>query len=323
MTIPVGQEIFSDPVTLPFCTGPDDPNVQGRSLAVSFHISGKSGRITYHSAAYQISFLTGSGSGDRTREENDASYPYSTLSWYFIAGVDVVAPAETRVLVGSGSSSADGTFSTINGHDRFIDNMSRRLHAAYGNRISVVNTGIGGDVAALPGPGGLQFIAQYFQQRLDREVIGISGVTDTVLYLGVNDYTIALQESDATIQAYRDIVARLHAAGINVVMSTITSTVGQAGRGGSADGLANYARVNAFIRNSGGLFDSVADFYVATADASKGSIEDQTAPLFPEFAAHSSFNPAPDFLHQGRAGMQAEAATLDLSFFAGPSTRGR
>jgi hypothetical protein len=74
--------------------------------------------------------------------------------------------------------------------------------------------------------------------------------------------------------------------------------------------LAQAAAINAFIRNSGGTFDSVADFDAATVGPD--------GVLLPQYAIHSSGNPAPDYLHVGRAGMQAEAFSLDLSFFAGP-----
>ena len=190
--------------------------------------------------------------------------------------------------------------------------MARRLHEVYGNRVSVVNEGIGGDVAALPGPGGLQFIQQYLQTRLDRDVIGASGVTHVILYVGVNDPTIAMQNADATIAAYQSIVGRLHAKGIKVIMATITSTVGEAGIGGTATALADYAAVNQYIRTSG-LFDSVADFNLATSNPATGDQSQDTATLFPQFAAHSTIDSTADYLHQGRAGMQAEANTLDLS----------
>ncbi len=310
--IPVGEEIYSDAVTLPFVSGPNDPVVQGRKLAISFYVQGTSGRITQHGSAFQTSYLTGTGTGDKTAEETDAAFPYTTNSWYFVDAVDVVAPRETRVLVAFGSSSPDGTSSTFNGNDRFEDDMSRRLHAVYGSRISVVNQGIGGDTAAVTpttptpparGPSVLN--------RLDRDVLGTSGVTDVLLYVGTNDFGNAGLTADVTIEAYREISSRIKAAGIKLIGSTLTSTVNMpSGNYGTPFGLAQAAAINDFIRNSGGVFDSVADFELATSGPD--------GVLRPEYATHSSGNPAPDYLHLGRAGMQAQAFTLDLSFFAGP-----
>src|SRR5207244_4669955 len=75
---------------------------------------------------------------------------YEMSSWLFVDGVDVLAAADTRVLVGAGSSSVDGSITTPGNNDRFLNWMSRRLHDAFGQHVSVVNAGIGGDVAATP-----------------------------------------------------------------------------------------------------------------------------------------------------------------------------
>ena len=311
-TIPVGEEIYSDALTLPFVSGPNDPILQGRKLAVSFYVPGTSGRITQHGSAFQTSYLTGTGTGDQTGELTDAAFPFTMNSWFFLSAVDVVAPRETRVLVAFGSSSPDGTASTFNGNDRFEDNMSRRLHAVYGSRISVVNQGIGGDTAAVTpttptpparGPSVLN--------RIDRDVFGTSGVTDVILYVGTNDFGNAGLPAETTIEAYREISRRIKGAGISLIGATLTSTVNMpTGNYGTPFGLAQAALINDFIRNSGGVFDAVADFEVATTGPDGA--------LRPEYAMRSSGNPAPDYLHLGRAGMQAQAFTLDLSFFAGP-----
>jgi hypothetical protein len=63
-----------------------------------------------------------------------------------------------------------------------------------------------------------------------------------------------------------------------------------------------------FPLNSG-TYDSTADFYTVTADP-------VTKILLPQYATHSDPNGTPDFLHVGRAGAEAEASTLDVSFFA-------
>ena len=56
-----------------------------------------------------------------------------------------MAPADTVVVACFGDSITDGTASTLNGDDRWPDVLSRRLHAKYGARVSVVNAGIGGN----------------------------------------------------------------------------------------------------------------------------------------------------------------------------------
>lgn len=312
VTLPVGQELFSDALTLPFVASPTDPVVQGRKLAISFYVQGKSGRITQHGSSFQTSFLTGSGTGDKTQEENDASYPYTVNSWFFIDAVDVVAPKDTRVLVAFGSSSPDGTSSTFNGNDRFEDDMSRRLHAVYGTHVSVVNEGIGGDTASVPpNPPAPPARGPSVLNRVQRDALGVSGVTDVLLFVGTNDYGTYALPAQNTIDAYKQLGQIIHGAGLKFIGCTLTSTKNDPSANYGTDfGLAQAQLINAFIRNSGGTFDSVADFEAAT-----------TGPdgvLLPQYATHSSGNPAPDYLHLGRAGMQAEAFTLDLNFFAGP-----
>jgi len=46
ITIPPGQEIWSDATALPFIHGADDPAIQGRNLAVSYSVKGASGVMT-------------------------------------------------------------------------------------------------------------------------------------------------------------------------------------------------------------------------------------------------------------------------------------
>jgi hypothetical protein len=52
MTIPAGQEIFSDGISLSWVQGADDSAVQGRNLAVSYAVEGDSGPMTFHSSAF-------------------------------------------------------------------------------------------------------------------------------------------------------------------------------------------------------------------------------------------------------------------------------
>jgi hypothetical protein len=174
VTIPVGASVWSDPVDLPFVRNPAAVELAGRKLAVSFHVAGDSGPMTWHAKALTTSYLTRPGAGAQGQLEDESAFPFSTTSWYFLDAVDVMAPAATRVIVAFGDSITDGTASTLNGDDRWPNALSRRLHAAYGNRVSVVNAGIGGNQvlgpaeysAARPFSGGPSA-----GQRLERDVI--------------------------------------------------------------------------------------------------------------------------------------------------------
>ena len=101
--------------------------------------------MTWHAKALTTSYLTAPRAGSHGRDETDAAFPFTTTSWYFLDAVDVMAPDDTVVVARFGDSITDGTNSTLNGDDRWPDVLSRRLHSAYGDSVSVVNAGIGGN----------------------------------------------------------------------------------------------------------------------------------------------------------------------------------
>jgi hypothetical protein len=134
VTVPPGQSVVSDAVALPFVKTPPDPLLKGRKLAVSFHVVGESGPMTWHAKALQTSYIAPAGSGPHSQDEGESAFPYSTTSWYFLDEVDMNLPAKADVIVAFGDSITDGTASTINGDDRWPDVLSRRLHAALRRR---------------------------------------------------------------------------------------------------------------------------------------------------------------------------------------------
>jgi hypothetical protein len=267
--------------------------------------------MTIHSTALQESFLGAPNSGDHTADDSDTAYPYETPNWFLVDAVDVLADNDTRVLVVAGSSSADGSITTPGNNDRFLNWMSRRLHAAYGNHVSVVNAGIGGDTAATPGPGQIRALLQHLPERFNRDVLGTSGVSDVLFYAGTNDFGDGIPPAQS-IAALQSMVGILHSHNINAIGSTLISNIGQAGTTQATYDAHNM--INAYIL-APGSFDSTADFYTKTADP-------VTKILLPQYATHSDPTGTPDFLHLGRAGAEAEADTLDVTFFAPANNHG-
>lgn len=306
VTIAAGASRYSDAVELKLPAG---ALMDGRKLAVSFHIAGSSGPMTWHAKALQTSYVTRPRSGDRSSEENDSSYPFTTTSWYFLDAVDVMAPADTIVVAAFGDSITDGTLSTLNGDDRWPDVFSRRLHAAYGNRVSVVNAGIGGNRILTPEsypppqpfPGGPSAL-----QRLDRDVLGLSGLSAVVLLEGINDISSGATP-DAIIAGMKELVSRVKAKGVTIVAATITPSLTANGNSGTPDANARRQAVNAFIR-TGGLFDAVADFDAAIVDPATGALRE-------EFVPNSTVGGAGDRLHPNRAGYQAMGSAIQLEIF--------
>ena len=283
--------------------------MNGRKLAVSFHVAGSSGPMTWHAKALQTSYVTRPRSGDHSGDEDDSSYPYTTTSWYFLDAVDVMAPADTVVVAALGDSITDGTLSTLNGDDRWPDVFSRRLHAAYGSRVSVVNAGIGGNRILTPEsypppqpfPGGPSAL-----QRLERDIFGLSGLTAVVLLEGINDISSGAS-ADAIIAGMKELVSRVRAKGLKIVGATMTPSLTANGNSGTPDANVRRQTVNTFIR-TGGLFDAVADFDAATVDPATGALRE-------EFVPNSTVGGAGDRLHPNRAGYQAMGSAIQLDMF--------
>jgi lysophospholipase L1-like esterase len=314
VTIPQGQEVWSDAIDLDWVEGADDFAVAGRNLLVSVAVQGKSGAISWHGKAVITNYFTPPGSGDHTFDMDDAAFPYTSTSWYFLNAVDVMAASNTVVVCAFGDSITDGTASTINGNDRWSNDLSRRLHDAYGNLVSVVNQGIGGNTVDRPSTTNPSAV-----QRLDRDVLGLSGLTHVVWLEGINDTPASTP--DLVIAGYQKVVTRLHAAGVKVVGATITSALNPTLTDPAAIASNrledDYRKViNNYIRTSG-LYDGVADMDAATLDPATGAMK-------PAFLPPSSIGGTTlDWLHPNRAGYQAMANSIDISIFAPGPGRGR
>lgn len=310
VTIPPGATAFSDPFDLTAYNAASSPLWSGRKLAVSFHVVGATGPMTWHAKALTTSYLSAPRTGSRGQDETDAAFPFTTTSWYFVTELDVMAPADTVVVGCFGDSITDGTASTLNGDDRWPDVLSQRLHQAYATRVSVVNAGIGGNRITGPdaytpqspfagGPSALQ--------RLDRDLLSLAGLTAVVWLEGINDLSAGVS-AERVIDGLKAGVSSIRAKGpIKVVGATITSSLGANGVTGSADQDAQRQIVNRFIR-TGGAFDAVADFDAATLDPATGQLR-------AAFQPNSTTGGPGDHLHPNRAGYQAMGNAIDLAIF--------
>jgi lysophospholipase L1-like esterase len=314
-TVAPGMSVWSDPVTLPFVHDPPAVELLGRKLAVSFHVVGESGPMTWHAKALTTSYLTAPGAGTVGAAEDENAFPFSTASWYFLDALDMMAPAGARAIVAFGDSITDGTASTMNGDDRWPDVLARRLHAVYGNTIAGVNAGIGGNRVVGPAeyspqkpfPGGPSA-----KDRLDRDVLSLSGVAAVVWLEGINDFSKNGNTPVEAVEAgMKDVVGRIRAkfTGVRIIGATLTSTLGSTNANhGSFDEDAKRKALNEFIRASG-LFDEVADFDAATFDP-------QTGGMRAEFVPESTTGGPGDKLHPNRVGYLSMGSAIDLNLFA-------
>src|SRR5262245_57404173 len=298
-----GKLAWSDAVDLPYAKDPTSLALVGRKLAVSFHVVGTSGPMTWHAKALQTSYVSPPNSGALSTAVSDAGFPYTTASWFFLDAIDVMAPADTAVVVCFGDSITDGTGTTMNGDDRWPDVLSRRMHDAYGAREAAVNAGIGGNRVVGPddydknpiggGPGALD--------RLDRDVLGLSGVTAVIWMEGINDFGAANTSVVAVIDGLREGIKRMRAnGGMKVIGATLTSALNSTITShGRPEVEQKRQALNKFIRESG-HFDAVADFDAVTIDRSSGEI-------LPQFQPSSTIGGPGDKLHPNRAGYAAMA----------------
>ena len=317
VTVDPGRSVWSDPVGLPFAQNPDATALMGRKLTVSFHVPGESGPMTWHAKAMNTSYISQPGAGSVGQSEDESAFPFSTASWYFLDAVDMMAPADTQLVVAMGDSITDGTGTTMNGDDRWADVLARRMHAAYGNRISVVNAGIGGNQIAgpptyspqKPFPGGPSA-----QARVERDVMGLSGVTTVIWLEGINDFSKNGNASVEAVQAsMKEVVSRLRAKlpGVRVIGATVTSALGSTSAAhGHVEQNDKRRALNDFVRTSG-LFDGFVDFDKVTLDTATGGMR-------AEFVPDSTTGGPGDKLHPNRAGHLAMGTAIDLALIVKP-----
>lgn len=300
-----GTSLWSDPVAPDFLAR----SPEGQALAVSYHVPGASGPMTWHAKALRTSYVAPPGS-PVTEDATGLAFPFSTTSWFFIDALEMDVPGGCTIAA-FGDSLTDGTFSTLNGDDRWPDFLRRRLVAAGHDRVAVVNAGIGGnqvvgpavyDLSA-PVPGGPSALA-----RLERDVLGLSGLSAVIWLEGTNDSSAnGCGDPDRIMDGFRQGVAIMRAAkpGLRVLGGTLPGAGGSAaaGHGGGEQDRCRRA-LNAMIR-AGGLFDAVIDFEQATTELASGR-------LFARFGPDSTMGGPGDGLHPNRAGYAAMAGAVDL-----------
>lgn len=300
IAIPAGAVAFSDPValTVPALT----------DVAIDLFLPGDSNTpspVTMHGGALQTNYV--SEAGNHAGKE---SFPVSTTtqSWYYVARIEVLAPASVGAVVTIGASLTDGSRSTPDTNNRWPNHLAARL-AAQPRRMAVLNAGIGGSrllsqSTFQAGPTGLA--------RFDRDVLAQSGVTHVIVAdMALNDIgggrDSVAPTADDLIVALKQLVERAHASGITIYGATLTPFEG-AGYYTEA-GEKKRQAVNQWIRTAR-AFDAVIDFDAATRDPQH--------PL--------RFLPAydsGDHLHPNDAGYRAMGNAIDLALFTNAAGAGR
>lgn len=297
-TIAAGAALVSDPVGL------DVPALA--DLAVSLHLPqdlpasfGITGRY-----ARQTNYV--SPVGDFTAAP---VMPVGKLTddWYFLCGVDVVAPDGTGGIVAVGDSLTDANISTHDGHHSWPSQLARRLVARArnpgGRPIAVMNQGLGGNriLHDVRGDSGLK--------RFDRDVIAQPGVTHAVIMLGTNDLRNRSAKPEEEVNAaqmiagLKQIALRGQSAGITMIGGTLTPFWNETFLPGAWNARREAVReaVNAWMRE-GGAFDAVVDFDAALRDP------ENTLRMLPRYDCG-------DHLHPSDLGYRTMGDAIDLALF--------
>jgi lysophospholipase L1-like esterase len=285
-----GMVVVSDPVEL------DVPALA--DLAVSLYFPGDTGQPTSHATGLRPTYI--STEGDFTAQ-SELPIDRTTQSYYWLAGVEVLASPDTSLVVTFGDSITDGARSTPDTHSAWPVQLAARLAARKETaNIAVLNAGIGGNRVLSDG-GGVSALA-----RLDRDALAQPGVKWLMLLEGINDIgtiATATPESRVTTEdlvwGLQQVIERAHAQGVKVIGCTLTPYEGA--NYYREEGEAVRSAVNTWIRTSR-AFDAVVDFDAATRD-----------PANPK-RLRAEFDPG-DHLHPNDAGYKAMADAIDLAIF--------
>ncbi|MFG3254674.1 GDSL-type esterase/lipase family protein [Streptomyces sp. NPDC048172] len=300
-TVPVGAEAVSDPVRLDVRADAD--------LLVSVHLPTATGPATWHPWAKQTSYV--SGPGDHTGEDGGEAFGERTTSWFFLEGADVLTGRAAGTVVAFGDSLTEGGVTADDGNRRWPDLLARRMRAELppSRRLSVVNTGIGGNrllTDAGPIGDGNSNLGRSAESRFTRDALTRTGASDVIVSFGNNDLgsnagTHPGEEltADQLVAGFARLASRGRAAGLDVHLATITPN-------GKLDARAEGIRteVNRWIRAQDGRGVAVVDFDAAVRDPGNPHR------LRPSYDGG-------DTVHPNDAGLRAMAEAVDLTSLTG------
>lgn len=289
--VPAGDELTSDAVRF--------EAEALESVTVTLHFAEPTGPATYHDDA---SATTYRATGDHAEDTDSAAFTETDDSWYYLSDLEVKGHKHSDGIVTFGDSITDGLRSTVDGDNRYPDQLAERL-ADSGDPRAVLNAGISGNRVVVDSEG----FGEHAAARLDADALGKRGIGTIIVAEGINDIGFPERDepvyqpnpevtAEQLIAEYSAIIERAHEAGVRVIGGTLSPMKGH--KHYSDRGEAVRDAVNAWIRTSG-AFDAVADFDKALRSTTD---EDVMAPAYD----------SGDHLHPSDAGYQAMADAVDL-----------
>jgi lysophospholipase L1-like esterase len=286
-----GALVVSDPVELPL------PALV--ELAVSLYLPEANTAVTTHELGLNTTYVAGGNAAGDTALPRAAT----NLTYFWLAGVEVLAPASAGTILAFGDSITDGFSTTPNAHRAWPALLAAKLQSDRATaHWGVVNAGISGNRVRR------DLVGTSAAARFDRDVLGRAGVRWVVLFEGINDITFSAlpgvpdserTTADELIEALSQLVDRAHARGIKVLGATLMPMGGLWLHNAETERMRQ--NVNRWIR-TGGKFDAVVDFDAVTRDPQ------QPERLRPDFDSG-------DRIHPNDAGNAAMAGAIDTAIF--------
>jgi lysophospholipase L1-like esterase len=290
-TVQPGALVVSDPVELPL------PALA--ELTISLYVPDSTATVTTHELGLNTTYVAAGNVAGDTALPRAAS----NRTYFWLAGVEVLARARAGTIIAFGDSITDGFSTTPNAHRAWpallaAELQSHRETAHWG----MVNAGISGNRVRR------DVVGTSALARFDRDVLARDSVRWVVLLVGINDIAFSAlpgvpdgerTTADELIEALSQLVDRAHAGGIKVLGATLMPIGGLWLHNAETEHMRQ--AVNRWIR-TGDRFDAVVDFDAVTRNPQ------QRERLRPEFDSG-------DHNHPNDAGNAAMAAAIDTAIF--------
>jgi len=269
-------------------------------LAVSLYLPNETQSVTTHEFALNTTYVATGNAAAATALPDAAT----NRTYFWLTGVEVLAPAHAGAIVAFGDSITDGVATTPAAHRSWPALLAAKLQESREtSHWAVINAGISGNRVRR------DVIGRSALGRFDRDVLARAGVKWLVLFEGINDVNFSAlpdvpddQRTTAggLVAALEQLVDRAHAHGIKVMGGTLMPMSGLWLHNAETEAMRQ--AVNEWLRSSGKL-DAVADFDAATRDPR------QPTRLRPDFDSG-------DHIHPNDAGNAAMANAIDTTIFA-------
>jgi lysophospholipase L1-like esterase len=260
VTIPVGKEIYSDPVSF---------KVEAKSdLAVSMYLPLYTKTSTWHYTPAQTTYVA---DGNQTKMSDTIHFKTKIDSYYWLTGLDVMTKEEnSHVIVALGDSITEGFTSTLNANHRWPDFFWDRVNQNYPNlNLSVLNAGITGnqilhdEADEIDGANlGLANAGERALKRIHWDVFSQAGVTDIIFLQGINDI-FGNSDANQIIAGVKEVAKMSHQRNLRIFIGTIIPFGNSVYYSEKKEQIRQ--TVNKWIR-SNEIFNGVIDFDQALAD---------------------------------------------------------